>query len=96
MPQIGPNGPCSAVWSSLTVSLKCSEAFPREVGAVVEIYVQAVSWMRSKLPSSDRGASLVEYALLVALIALVCFIAVDFVGTEANSEYDGVGSSIRG
>lgn len=63
---------------------------------MLDTYVYVVSWLRSKLSVSDRGASLVEYALLVALIALVCFIAVDFVGTEANSEYDGVGSSIRG
>jgi len=43
---------------------------------------------------SDRGASLVEYALLVALIALVCFAAVGFLGSSANSKYEGVGSSL--
>lgn len=43
---------------------------------------------------SDRGASLVEYALLVALIALVCFAAVGFLGTSASSKYEGMGSSL--
>lgn len=43
---------------------------------------------------SDRGASLVEYALLVALIALVCFAAIGFLGGEASSRYDGMGSSL--
>jgi Flp pilus assembly pilin Flp len=42
---------------------------------------------------NDRGASLVEYALLVGLIAMVCFAAVGFLGQEANSSYEGVGSS---
>lgn len=43
---------------------------------------------------TDRGASLVEYALLIALIALVCFAAVGFLGESASSQYDGVGSSL--
>lgn len=43
---------------------------------------------------SDRGASLVEYALLVALIALVCFAAIGFLGGQASSRYDSMGSSL--
>ena len=42
----------------------------------------------------DRGASLVEYALLLALIALVCIGAVTFIGTSASSKLSAVGSSI--
>ena len=33
---------------------------------------------------SERGAGLVEYALLVALIAVVCIAAVTFVGTSGS------------
>ena len=36
---------------------------------------------------ADRGASLVEYALLIALIAVVCIGAVTFIGTTASSKY---------
>lgn len=43
----------------------------------------------------DRGASLVEYALLVALIAIVCFAAVGFLGEEASSRYANTGSSFN-
>lgn len=46
--------------------------------------------------TTDRGASLVEYALLVALIALVCVLAVTFLGTTANSEYEANTSSLFG
>ena len=42
----------------------------------------------------DRAASLVEYALLVGLIAIVCFAAVGFLGEETSSTYDGVGNSL--
>lgn len=44
--------------------------------------------------TDDRGASLVEYALLVALIALICFAAVGFLGESTNSNIEGVGSSL--
>ena len=43
----------------------------------------------------DRGASLVEYALLVALIAVVCIAAVTTLGRNASSKFTSVGSSIR-
>jgi pilus assembly protein Flp/PilA len=42
----------------------------------------------------DRGASLVEYALLVALIAVVCILAIAFLGTNASAKFSNVGSSI--
>jgi pilus assembly protein Flp/PilA len=54
-------------------------------------------WLAASLrlrQGDERGASLVEYALLLALIAMVCFAAVGFVGGEADSMYDGTGSSL--
>ncbi len=45
---------------------------------------------------TERGASLVEYALLVALIAVVCIIAITFLGKSADSKFSAVGSSIAG
>jgi pilus assembly protein Flp/PilA len=43
---------------------------------------------------TDRGASLVEYALLVALIAVVCLVAISFLGQAASSKFSSVGSAI--
>jgi pilus assembly protein Flp/PilA len=51
------------------------------------------TWLTSHI-KSERGASLVEYALLVALIAVVCIAAVTTLGKEASSKFDEVGSSI--
>ena len=56
-------------------------------------YVRALLVSRCK---TDRGASLVEYALLVALIAVVCILAVTFLGRAASSKFSGVGSAIVG
>lgn len=43
---------------------------------------------------SDRGASVVEYALLVALIMLVAFIAVQFLGAESSASFSESAESV--
>ena len=44
---------------------------------------------------TDRGASLVEYALLVALIAVVCIAAVSLLGKNASSKFSSVASAVK-
>jgi len=51
------------------------------------------AWLQSRT-NSDKGASLVEYALLVALIAVVCILAITFLGSEASSKFESVGNAI--
>lgn len=51
------------------------------------------TWIQARI-KSDRGASLVEYALLVALIAVVCIVAISFLGNEASKEFQSVGNSL--
>jgi pilus assembly protein Flp/PilA len=53
------------------------------------------TWLQSKT-DSERGASLVEYALLVALIAVVCIIAITFLGRTASEKFSEVGSAVDG
>lgn len=52
------------------------------------------SWVRARF-DGERGASLVEYALLVALIAVVCIVAITFLGSGASSKFSTVGSEIN-
>ena len=52
------------------------------------------AWLTAKA-KTERGASLVEYALLVALIAVVCIAAVTFIGKSASSKFSQVGSSLQ-
>ncbi|MEY2457164.1 MAG: Flp/Fap pilin component [Acidimicrobiaceae bacterium] len=42
----------------------------------------------------DRGASLVEYALLIAFIAIVCVGAMAFLGTQTSTGLSQNGSSM--
>jgi pilus assembly protein Flp/PilA len=54
-------------------------------------------WIRARLNvKSELGASLVEYALLVALIAVVAIVAVRFLGTSASDKFSTVGSAVTG
>ena len=51
------------------------------------------TWLQS-LTKNERGASLVEYALLVALIAVVVIGAVTLLGNTADSTFSGVSDSL--
>jgi Flp pilus assembly pilin Flp len=42
----------------------------------------------------DRGASLVEYCLLVGLIALACFAALQAFGPQVAKPYSQMGTSL--
>ena len=53
-------------------------------------------YLRARFGQDERGASLVEYALLVALIAVVCIVAITFLGHKASEKFSGVGSSLNG
>jgi pilus assembly protein Flp/PilA len=54
------------------------------------------TYLRARFGDTERGASLVEYALLVALIAVVCIVAVTFLGKSASSKFSSVGSAVAG
>ncbi len=49
---------------------------------------------QSRLIKDEDGASMVEYALLVALIAVVVIAAALFLGTEINDKFSEVGNTL--
>jgi Flp pilus assembly pilin Flp len=49
--------------------------------------------LKSKLKISDTGASMVEYALLVMLIAIIAFVAVQVAGTSLSDSYVDIANS---
>ena len=53
-------------------------------------------WAATRRPNreTERGASLVEYALLVGLIALVCVAAVAVLGSSTSEPYSELGSQL--
>ena len=46
--------------------------------------------------SQERGASLVEYALLVALIAVVAIAAIRVLGTSVSGQFSVINGQISG
>ena len=44
------------------------------------------------LRHGDRGASVVEYALMLALIAVVCLVAVNTIGTPTSKGLSSAGN----
>ena len=61
-------------------------------------YIELVvtPFVRARLGmDDDRGASLVEYALLIALIAVVCIVAITLIGNNASDKLSGVGSRLE-
>jgi pilus assembly protein Flp/PilA len=61
---------------------------------MISTYEFLATWLRARFSDSERGASLVEYALLVALIAVVCIIAIQFLGKKADESFSKTGSAI--
>jgi pilus assembly protein Flp/PilA len=52
---------------------------------LTKMYVQ----MRSKL-QDQKGATMVEYGLMLALIAAVCVAAVGVIGSEAKTTFESL------
>jgi pilus assembly protein Flp/PilA len=46
--------------------------------------------------SSEDGPTAVEYAVMLALIVIVCLAAISSIGTNANTTFTNVGNSIGG
>ncbi len=52
------------------------------------------TWLQAKFTNTQRGASMVEYILLVALIALAVIAAVTFLSGQMNAKFNNEGSTL--
>ena len=50
----------------------------------------------SRFVREDEGQDLVEYALLIAFIALACIVGLQSLGTAINNTYNSISSSLSG
>lgn len=48
----------------------------------------------SNFVSNEDGAALVEYALLVALIAIICILGVTFLGKSVSTKFKTIGDNL--
>jgi pilus assembly protein Flp/PilA len=61
---------------------------------MIQSYEFFATWLRARFSDAERGASLVEYALLVALIVVVCVVAVQVLGQKASTSFSKTGSGL--
>ena len=59
---------------------------------IVERIFALVNFMKTK----EEGQGLAEYALILVLVAIVCVVALLFLGTSINTVLCNVGSTIVG
>ena len=52
------------------------------------------TWLQARFTATERGASMVEYILLVALICLAVLAAVNFLGRGMNDKFNNEGSQL--
>ena len=52
------------------------------------------TWLQARFGNDEAGASMVEYILLVALIALAVIAAVVFLQGQINNKFNNAGSSL--
>lgn len=50
--------------------------------------------MKNKILKKQQGATLIEYGLIVALIALVCVAAVTLIGTNASALFSSIAGNL--
>jgi len=56
---------------------------------MLALWTKATTWMKE-----EKGASMVEYALLVVLIAIVALVAVQIAGSEVSETFSEIGSGL--
>lgn len=63
--------------------IRWAESLLRRVAETANVFIH-----------EDEGATMVEYGLMVALIAIVCILAISAIGTNLNSAFNDIASSL--
>jgi pilus assembly protein Flp/PilA len=49
-----------------------------------------------KFLKSEEGPTAVEYAVMLALIVIVCLVSIQAIGTNANATFDSIAQALPG
>ncbi len=52
------------------------------------------TWLQAKFASDERGASMVEYGLLLALVAVIAIGALTVLGGKVKDNFSNVGTNL--
>jgi len=56
--------------------------------------LKAYRFIKALVGSKEEGATMVEYGLMVALIAVVCITAVTLIGTNLNVKFNAIATAL--
>jgi pilus assembly protein Flp/PilA len=60
----------------------------------LEAQMSRINTLVRRFVKNDEAATMVEYALMLALIAIVCIVAVTLIGTNANLIFSNIASHL--
>jgi pilus assembly protein Flp/PilA len=61
---------------------------------MLSCFLYVTSFLTDRLRGDDRGAALVEYGLLVGLIAVVCIVAIQLLGTQIAGFFNAITTAL--
>jgi pilus assembly protein Flp/PilA len=56
---------------------------------MLHLYLWIKNWLQS-----DKGQDLIEYALLLGLIAIICILAVTFAGKQISTVWESISTAL--
>jgi pilus assembly protein Flp/PilA len=59
---------------------------------MLALWTKVLAWVKDE----EKGASMVEYALLVVLIAIIAIVAIRLAGNNVSSTFSNVGNQLTG
>ena len=57
---------------------------------MLDLWTKVTNWIKE-----ENGASMVEYALLVVLIAIIAIVAIRIAGTEVSGTFSEIASGLK-
>lgn len=61
----------------------------------MDLYKDIAPYLRARFGDTERGAALVEYALLLALIAVVAIGALTLLGKNVDKKFSTIANSLN-
>jgi pilus assembly protein Flp/PilA len=89
LPRIGPESPFAPERCAASFIHARSDELNQGRLSMLAIWTKATTWMKE-----EKGASMVEYALLIVLIAIVALVAITLAGDAVSETFSEVGSAL--
>jgi pilus assembly protein Flp/PilA len=61
---------------------------------VLRVWAAADRWVRERLEQAETAQGLVEYALIIALVAIVLILALSGLAQSINNVFNAIGSKL--